>query len=166
MRGTNGPRSRPCRPINVTCWRATGKLLKKNYHLGYAHREERGKGQGEGQGEGQGKGEGAASCAIVNSRENATKAQNADEVAAIKRCHTRRQCRVVLRLAGNQAKLAGKMCRSCVHACVCVCVCVIVNKLQRDRRHTQISMHCTAKRKRNHKQKKEKPKTKLEESKS
>lgn len=138
MLGTKGPRSRPCRPINVTCWCATGKLLKKNYHLGYAHR------QGRDGGKGRGKGEGAASCAIVNSRENATKAENADEVAAIKRCHTMHHA--TLCCASREIKQSWRqkcvVALLCVHACVCVCVCNCKQSTGRRDTHTNFyAMH-------------------------
>lgn len=155
MRGTNEPRSRPCRPINVTCWRATGKLLKKNYHLGYAHRGEREKGQGEGQGEGQGRERGQRRVPSSIQEKMPQKPKMPTKLRQLRDATPGGSA--ALCCASREIKQSWRekcVVRAYMHVYVCVCVCVIVNKLQRDRRHTQISMHCTLKRKRNHKQKK------------
>lgn len=87
MLGTNGASFTALSPNKCHLLVRYRKTIKKELSPGLRTQTGKGRWKGKGARDG-GKGEGAASCAIVNSRENATKAENADEVAAIKRCHT------------------------------------------------------------------------------
>lgn len=114
MLGTKGPRSRPCRPINVTCWCATGKLLKKNYHLGYAHRQgAREKGQRR-----------------VPSSIQEKMPQKPKMPTKLRQLRDATLCSATLCCASREIKQSWRekcvVALLCVHACVCMCLPVCV----------------------------------------